>query len=317
MSYFKYSRYLKNKYGVKTYKIPVNVEVNCPNRDGNLDYRGCFYCGENGAVFENMEHDRTVIEQLEGLKDDISKKYNAEKFIAYFQNFSNTYLPLEKLKKYIKEAASVEDVVEVCFSTRPDCISDQYLKELTLFIKNNNLDINLSIELGLQTVNYHTLKNINRKHTLAEFIDAVMTAHKYNVSVGVHLILNLPGDNMDDVIENAKVLSALKVDNIKLHALYIRENTVFAKKYKKGEIEIEDMEEYIDKVITFLEYLSPDIAVQRLLGRAPEDETLFVNWDKHWAQIHQLILNKMEKIEFKQGSKYDYLDGKALNTFSV
>jgi len=316
LRYFKYSKHLKNKYGVKTYKIAVNVEVDCPNRDGNLDNRGCFYCGETGAVFENTEHERTVVEQLEGLKDDISEKYNAEKFIAYFQNFSNTYLPLEKLKKYIKEAASVEDVVEVCFSTRPDCINEHYLKELTEFIKNNNLDVKLSIELGLQTVNYHTLKKINRKHTLAEFIDAVMSAHKYNVSVGAHLILNLPGDDIDDVIENAKILSALKVDNIKLHALYIRENTVFAKQYEDGEIVIEDKEEYIDKVITFLQYLSPEIAVQRLLGRAPEDETLFVNWDKHWAQIHQLILNKMEKIDFKQGSKYDYLDGKALRNFS-
>jgi radical SAM protein (TIGR01212 family) len=316
LSYYKYSKHLKNKYGVKTYKIPVNVEVDCPNRDGNLDNRGCFYCGETGAVFENTEHERTVVEQLEGLKDDISEKYNAEKFIAYFQNFSNTYLPLEILKKYIKEAASVEDVVEVCFSTRPDCISEQYLKELTEFIKDNDLNINLSIELGLQTVNYHTLKKINRQHTLAEFIDAVMIAHKYNVSVGAHLILNLPGDDIDDVIENAKILSALKVDNIKLHALYIRENTVFAKLYEDGEIEIEDKEEYIDKVITFLQYLSPEIAVQRLLGRAPEDETLFVNWDKHWAQIHQLILNKMEKIDFKQGSKFDYLDGKALRNFS-
>ncbi|MFO7814269.1 MAG: TIGR01212 family radical SAM protein [Halanaerobiales bacterium] len=315
MRYYKYSEHLKKRYGVKTYKIPVNVEVTCPNRDGNLGTEGCYYCGETGAVFENTDHKRSVIEQLESQKDNISEKYNAEKFIAYFQNFSNTYLPIETLKKYVKEAAQVENIVEVCFSTRPDCISDNYLKELNNLLEENNLDINLTLELGLQTVNYHTLKNINRRHTLGEFIDGVLRAHKYDIKIGVHLILNLPGDGIDDVIENAKVLSALNVDNIKLHALYIRKNSQFAEMYKNGEIELENKEDYINRVLTFLEYLSPDIAVQRLLGRAPEDETLFVNWGKHWAQIHQMILNRMDRTNFKQGSKFDYLDGKALKNF--
>lgn len=315
MRYYKYSEHLIKKYGVKTYKIPVNVRVSCPNRDGYLGTEGCYYCGETGAVFENTEYEKNIEEQIKSSKDNIAKKYNAEKFIAYFQNFSNTYLPLSYLKDHIKKAASVEDVVEVCFSTRPDCISDKYLKEITTFIKNEKLNINFTLELGLQTVNYHTLKRINRKHTLAEFIDAVLTAHKYDIKVGVHLILNLPGDSLDDVIENAKVLSSLKIDNVKLHALYIRENTKFAEMYQKGELEVSSKEEYMKRVLTFLQYLSPDIAVQRLLGRAPEDETLFVNWGKHWAQIHQMILNRMDRINFEQGSKFNYLDGKALKKF--
>ncbi|HKL13151.1 MAG TPA: TIGR01212 family radical SAM protein [Halanaerobiales bacterium] len=316
MRYYKYSKHLKNRYGVKTYKIPVNVKVSCPNRDGSLGSEGCFYCGETGAVFQNTDYKKEIVEQINSLKENIAEKYNAEKFIAYFQNFSNTYLPLETLKHHIKKAASVEDVVEVCFSTRPDCINETYLREITEMIEENDLDVNFTLELGLQTVNYHTLKDINRRHTLGEFIDAVLTAHKYSIKVGVHLILNLPGDDRDDVIENAKVLSALKVDNVKLHALYIRENTQFAEMYKKGEIEVGSKEEYINKVITFLKYLSPDIAVQRLLGRAPEDKTLFVNWGKHWSQVHQMILNKMDRINFKQGAKFNYLDGKALKKFN-
>ena len=315
MRYYKYSKHLKKRYGVKTYKIPVNVKVSCPNRDGTLGREGCFYCGETGAVFQNTDYKKSIVEQIESLKENIAEKYNAEKFIAYFQNFSNTYLPLEELKHHIKEASSVQDVVEVCFSTRPDCISDRYLREITEMIEKNDLNINLTLELGLQTVNYHTLKDINRRHTLGEFIDAILTAHRYGIKVGVHLILNLPGDDMDDVIENAKVLSALKVDNVKLHALYIRENTQFAELYEKGELEIDSKEDYMERVLTFLEYLSPDIAVQRLLGRAPEDKTLFVNWGKHWTQIHQMILNKMDRVDFQQGEKYDYLDGKALKVF--
>lgn len=315
MRYYKYSKHLKKRYGVKTYKIPVNVRVSCPNRDGTLGTEGCYYCGDTGAVFENTDYQQNVKEQIKSSKDNISKKYNAEKFIAYFQNFSNTYLPLKKLKEHVKEAAGVKDVVEVCFSTRPDCINAKYLYEITNMVNKEDLDTNFTLELGLQTVNYHTLKKINRKHTLAEFIDAVMTAHKYDIKIGVHLILNLPGDGIDDVIETSKVLSALKVDNVKLHALYIRENTKFAEMYKRKEIEICSKEEYINRVLSFLSYLSPDIAVQRLLGRAPEDKTLFVNWGKHWAQIHQMILNKMERIDFHQGSEFGYLNGKALNKF--
>ncbi|MBS3811982.1 MAG: TIGR01212 family radical SAM protein [Halanaerobiales bacterium] len=315
MRYYKYSEHLKNKYGVKTYKIPVNIKVSCPNRDGNLGRGGCYFCGESGAVFESNDYEQDVITQIESLKENISNKYNAEKFIAYFQNFSNTYLPLDILKQHLQKAASVKDVVEVCFSTRPDCINEYYIEELTNLIERKNLDINLTLELGLQTVNYHTLNKVNRGHSLAEFIDAVLTAHKFEIDTGVHLILNLPGDEKQDVIENAKVLSALKVDNVKLHALYIRENTQFAEMYQKGQIKICSKEDYIKRVLTFLKYLSPEIAVQRLLGRAPEDKTLFVNWGKHWAQIHQMILNRMNRIDFQQGSGYNYLDGKALKKF--
>src|SRR5690606_32890734 len=151
----------------------------------------------------------------------IKKKYNAKKFIAYFQNYTNTYLDLQLFKKYIKESI-IEDIVEISISTRPDCISDDYLNFLDIVKKEHN--VNITIELGLQTVNYHTLISINRGHTLSEFIDAVLRIKRYDFEICAHVILNLPGDTIIDSIETAKILSVLKVNQVKIHSLYIMDN---------------------------------------------------------------------------------------------
>ena len=156
---------------------------------------------------------------------------------------------------------------------------------------------------------------LNRGHGLAEFIDAVLMAKAYQIETGVHLILNLPGDDLLDVIENARILSVLGIDNVKLHALYIREDTELGRLYQQGVVELISLDEYIERVITFLEYLSPDIAVQRLIGRAPEEKTLFANWDHSWWKIQEMILTEMERRGTYQGRKYDYPDGKALKRF--
>jgi len=212
IAYRTYSQHLIEKYGEKVYKLPVNLPLTCPNRDGKLGKGGCTFCIEGGTVFESLSNSFPVKEQLIKTKEHIRKKYKAHKYIAYFQNFSNTYMPIEMFKKYIEEAI-MEDIVEIAISTRPDCIQEEYLKFLSDI--NKKTGIGISIELGLQTVNYHTLTKINRGHTLGEYIDAVLNIKKYGFSVCTHLILNLPWDNMDDVIENAKIMSALKIDQVK------------------------------------------------------------------------------------------------------
>lgn len=308
--YNAYSNYLKEKFGEKVYKLPISLSLTCPNRDGKLSTGGCIYCGEEGGSFENLPSTYSVREQIEKNKAYISKRYNAKKFISYFQSFTNTYMPLEDFKRCIEESI-VEDVVGISISTRPDCIKDEYLEYLAYIGDKYCLEI--TIELGLQTVNYHTLKKINRGHTLAEFIDAVIRNKSYNIRTCNHLILNLPWDDIEDVIENAKVLSALRVEEVKLHALYIIEGTKLGKMYKEGEINLISKEEYIERVITFLEYLDEDIVVQRIIGRAPEENTLFVNWNESWWKIRDEIVDEMERRNTKQGIKCDYLNGKALS----
>ncbi|SFL39525.1 TIGR01212 family radical SAM protein [Halanaerobium salsuginis] len=314
--YYKYSQFLKNKYGEKTYKLPVNLPVTCPNRDGNLGYKGCYFCGEEGADFEMLSEQMSVKNQLLENKAYIGERYGIDNFIAYFQNYTNTYLELNQLKEYTKEAAAVDDIAAVYFSTRPDTVNKYYLEELQKTLAVVSSKTELAVELGLQTVNYKTLAAVNRQHGLAEFIDAVLTAKQLDIEVGVHLILNLPGDERADIIEAARILSALKVDHVKLHALYIRENSVYAAQLARGEIELCSLAEYQERVISFLENLDPGIAVQRLIGRAPEEGTIFLNWDLPWWEIHEDIIKKMKERKTEQGAKFNYLQGKALAKFN-
>ncbi len=312
--YYKYAEYLQNKYGVKTYKLPVDLNLTCPNRDGFLGTGGCSYCGAEGGSFAG-DNTASVREQLLALKEPIADKYNAQQFIAYFQNFTNTYLPLAQLQDNLRQAVEVDGVVEIALGTRPDCVNEEYLQGMQEAVTQVEEDVNLTLELGLQTANYHTLRQINRGHTLAEFVAAVQLAKQYGVEVGTHLILNLPGDKQVDAVESAKLISALNVDTVKLHALYLRENTELGRCYKRGELELISLAEYIDRVITCLEYLAPDIAVQRLAGKAPKEGTLFVNWGYDYSEINNFILEELEERNTRQGAKFNYLDGKALQKF--
>ena len=311
--YKEYLKYLKEKYGEKVYKLPISLkETNCPNRDGNISFGGCTYCGDEGVGFENLSANLSVKEQLLKNKEFISKKYKAKKFIAYFQSYSNTYIPTHLFKKYVNEAV-LDDIVDISISTRPDCINEDYLNILKDIKDNHNLDI--TIELGLQTANYKTLNKINRGHTLAEYIEAVNIIKSYNFNVCTHIILNLPWDTIEDTIETAKIVSVLKTDFVKLHALYIEKNTILAKQYINNEFSMLPLDDYIEKVITFLEYLDPKIAIQRIIGRAPEEFTLFSNWGMSWWKIKEMIEQKMKEESRFQGRLFTYTNGKALKKF--
>lgn len=312
MRYRTYSSYLKERYGEKVYKLPVSLPVTCPNRDGTCGKSGCVFCGETGAGHETLPATVPVTEQLARNRAYISAKYKAAKFIPYYQNFSNTYLLPERLEGYLREG-SAPDVVGLAIATRPDCISDEYLAMLARIREETGVDIFL--ELGLQTVNYHSLQKIQRGHSLAEFIDATLRSKHYGFEVCGHIILNLPWDDETDVIENAKILSALGVEQVKLHALYIVKGTLMAQWYEQEAITLISKDEYVERVIAFLEYLQPDIVVQRLIGRAPEAETVFANWGTGWWKIRDEIEAAMEARQTCQGRRCTYLNGSAVRKF--
>lgn len=312
MVYNVYSDYLKDRYGEKVYKLPIGLPVTCPNRDGACGIDGCTFCGEIGAGYENLPADMTVTQQIHINKAHIIPKYKAKKFIPYFQNFSNTYLPIEQLKNYVEEACQ-EDVVAIYIATRPDCIHDKYLTMLQKIKEEKKVDI--CLELGLQSVNYHSLQKINRGHTVAEFIDASLRIKAYGLDTCAHLILNLPWDDKLDVIEAAKILSALKIDQVKLHALYIVKGTKMAEQYQAGLLNLISCEEYQERVMTFLEYLDKNIVIQRIIGRAPEANTLFSNWQTGWWKIRDTIIKTMEERGISQGQRCTYLNGAAVKKF--
>lgn len=310
--YNKYSTYLKNQYHEKVYKIPINLPLTCPNRDGTCGKGGCTFCGEIGTGFESQDNQLSVTEQLNNNISHIQKKYKANKYIAYFQNFTNTYMPLDTFEQVVTEAC-IEGVVEICISSRPDSIHTAYLDILKQV--SEKYQVNISVELGLQSIHHKTLNKINRGHTFAEFLDAVLSIKTYGFKVGVHLILNLPWDDHEDIIETAKVLSALKVDMIKIHSLYILKNTKMGLDYLQGKFTVDSVQSYVDKAVDFIRYTHPDITFQRLLGRAPKEATLFCNWDMSWWKIQDMIINQLEALDARQGDFVHYLNGPAVKKF--
>ncbi len=308
--YNRYAQYLQNRYGQRVYKLPVHLPVSCPNRrEGAF---GCTYCGVEGAGFEHESGTFSVEAQLLGNMERIGKRYKAKKFIAYFQSFTNTFMPLEEFRRVMYEAA-IDHIVEIAVSTRPDCICKEYL-DILQEIKETK-EIEITVELGLQTANYHSLYKVNRGHTLAEYIEAATMIKQYGFQLCTHLILNLPWDNALDVIESAKLVSVMNSDYVKLHALYIEKGTEMAKQYLEGKFTLCTVEEYQERVILFLEYLSPNIVVQRLLGRVPEENTLFSNWGQSWWKIRDEIEAMMIEKGCYQGKEFNYLGGKGVKEF--
>lgn len=301
MSNYKvYSDFLREKYGEKVYKLPINLNITCPNRDGKIGTGGCIFCGEKGAGFESLSNELSVKEQLLKNKDYIGSRYGAKKFIAFFQNFTNTYLPKDVFKKVLYETV-LPDIVETCVSTRPDCIGEDYIKIMKNFSEDSG--VNVSLEYGLQTANYKTLDTVNRGHGLAEFIYAVNLAHSCGIPVCAHVIADFPWDDDRDVVETAKILSALKVEGVKLHSLYIVKGTKCCEMYQSGELRLLTPEDYVRRAILFLEHLSPDCAVERIIGRAPEEDTVTANFDTGWWKIKEEIEKRMELGGIVQGDK--------------
>ena len=282
----------------------------CPNRDGVLGEGGCIFCDEEGSGFACLPNTMAIEEQITKNRAFFSSRFNAKKFIVYFQAYTNTYWDIETFKSFMETAAQCDDIVGISVSTRPDCMNDDYLQVLQGIRSCYGVDID--VELGLQTVNYRTLDKINRGHSLAEFIDALLRVKEKNFSSCIHLILNLPWDDMDDVVESAKMMSALAVQQVKLHSLYVVSGTKLGDMYQRGEFAVIPLSEYVDRAVTFLEYLSPHIVVQRLVGKGPQDKVLFNNWDRSWWYVKDQIEQTLIDRGTWQGKQCTYLNGKAL-----
>ena len=294
------SEYYKDTYGEKVYKLPIKLSLTCPNRDGACGLGGCIFCSESGGSFENLPSFLTVNQQLEKNKDYIGSRYKAKKFIAYFQNFSNTYMSLEDFKEVIR-ACNKDYIVAISISTRSDCVSRDKLVFLDKFRRKTGIDI--TFELGLQTANYRSLDILNRGESLADYILAVNMLNEYKIRVCTHVILSLPWDDIRDVVETARIINALGVKEIKIHSLFIVRNTKLAKMYQENKIQMISKEEYENNVIEFLRYIDKDVAIARIVGRAPKEETIFCNWDTSWWKIRDEIIQTMNDKGIVQGDK--------------
>jgi radical SAM protein (TIGR01212 family) len=296
--------YLREKYGERVQRVSIAHFKTCPNRDGTVGKGGCTFCEETGSGFANHFRELSVRAQMiEGMKS-ASKKYKAGKFIAYFQSFTNTYGSIEELKS-IYEEAIVEGVVALDISTRPDAFSieiGELLKEIAIEKK-----IDVFVEFGLESVNENTLVSINRGHSVAEFVDATLNAKKYGFEIVAHVILDLPGDTVNDEIACAKLLSALGVNGVKMHSLYIAPNTMMAKLYTEGKIKPYDADEYVRRATLFLMYLDPKITIHRIVSTPPGNVLWSIGLSS--AEVKKLVEEALTKTNKVQGSEFNYLNG--------
>lgn len=304
--YFKYSDLQKELHGGKVYKLPVNYAKTCPNRDGTKGTGGCIFCSEKGSSHEAHENYISITEQINKNKAYIGPRYGAKLFDVYFQSYTNTYMPLDTFKGMINKALEdQEDVVGISISTRPDCISSEYLDCIREVVGERKISV--TIELGLQSVNERTLEVINRGHTLSDYVQSVLLIRSYGFNVCTHLISTLPWDTEKDLIDAAKLINVLcgYGDSVKIHTLYIEEGTVIAEMYKRGEFVMPSMEEYIIRTSSFLANLRDDIAIARLTGRISSDGCVFSNWGRsHWV-VEDALKEYMKNNGIYQGCRYE------------
>jgi len=281
--YNPFNHYLKQKFGCKVYRVSIDAGFTCPNRDGTLATGGCIYCCERGAASIGAERELSISDQVRAGMGVMRKKNRAEKFIAYFQSFTNTYEDPELLRRLYDEAIEVEDVVGLAVSTRPDCLSGDMLGLLEEYHNATYL----WIELGMQSIHDRSLKAINRGHDFAQFLEVYSRLKERGMRVCLHAIIGLPGETYDDMMATARMLGELEPGGVKLHLLHALNGTELAGMYERGEWIPLEMEEYVGIICDFLERLHPDTLIHRLTGDPLRGYLIAPEWCiKKWEVLN-------------------------------
>jgi radical SAM protein (TIGR01212 family) len=289
--------YLRGIFGCRVQKITVDAGLSCPNRDGTLSTGGCIYCNERGSGTGAHAQGLSIRDQLLRGKAALSKRYKAKKFIAYFQSFSNTYAPIEQLRKLYEEALSVEDVVGLSIGTRPDCVDDPVLSLLQAYAK----DSLIWIEYGLQSAHDATLARINRGHDFQCFKTAIRATQNRGINICAHVILGLPNETKAHMLETAKTIAQMGIQGVKIHLLYVIQGTPLETLYRKGNYKCLRQEEYADIVCDFLELLPKDMIIQRLTGDPHRQELVAPEWSLRKGETLNLIKEGLAQRNSWQG----------------
>jgi radical SAM protein (TIGR01212 family) len=298
-----YSSYIRRTFGQRVQKISVNAGFTCPNRDGKISKEGCIYCTNKSFSPFYCNSDDSISEQLRKGIDFFSPKYNAQKYLAYFQTYTNTYDNVNALRHKYDEALSVDGVIGLVISTRPDCIDDEIMRLLADYAKEKYVEI----EFGLESTKNSTLEFINRGHTYEQAVDAIMLAQKYGLMSGVHLILGLPYENEDDFYLHAGRISQLPISTLKLHQMQVLKGTRLENLYNENKSAFADLslENYVRIVANFLDILNPEIIVERLTSESPREMVLYPDWNgRKNFEVSHIANAYMKKNDMYQGRNY-------------
>lgn len=297
--YNQFSAYLKNKFGAKVYKITLDAGFSCPNRDGTISTGGCIFCDDGGSFSQAHSNLLSIEEQVNIGAKTLHDRFKAEKFMSYFQAYTNTYKPVNELEKIYKSALNHPDVVGLSIGTRPDCVEDDKLNLISEIAQ----DYYTWVEYGLQSIHNKTLKNINRGHDFDCFLKAYERTKEKGINVCTHVIFGL-WETRDEILETAQKLAELKVDGVKIHMLCALKDTKLAKLYENKEIDFMSEEEYVNLVCDFLEILPQTTTIHRLAGNGLKKNLIAPRWLGAKLDCLNKIDRELLKRNSYQGSKH-------------
>ena len=300
MPYNDYGTWLRQRFPYKVQKISVDAGFTCPNRDGRLGTGGCIYCNNDSFNPSYCQREKSVKQQLVEGKEFFRRKYPEMRYMAYFQAFTNTYSTLDHLKSLYEEALDVEDVVGLVIGTRPDCIDDTLLNYLTQLARQTMV----TLEYGIETANDDTLRLIRRGHDFQCVRDAVERTKGRGIVIGGHVILGLPGEDAEESVRQATIMSELGLDVLKIHQMQIIRGTRLAQMYAENPFHLYSPEEYSELIVRYLEHLSEDMVVERFASQSPKEMLIAPKWGLKNYELTNLIVNKMKREGRRQGSLF-------------
>lgn len=295
--YNAFNRVLKNSFDTRVYKIGLRLDFTCPNRDGTVAVGGCIYCNNASHTPEDYQPGTSVTDQLTRGASAVFKRHRAEKFIAFFQSYSNTYDRVAKLERLYREALDFPGVVGLSISTRPDCLPDDVLDLLSELSRTTYL----WLELGLESMQERTLAWINRGHGVRDYVDAVERCKRRNLRICTHMILGFPEESRSEMLQTPGLLNRLGVDGVKLHNLHVIKNTVLEKFYRARQFTILSQDEYVELVVDFLEQLDPRMVIHRLTGETYRAITVAPYWSINKLGVHNAIQQELARRDTWQG----------------
>ncbi len=294
MFYKDYSHWIREQFPFRVQKISVDAAFSCPNRDGRLSLGGCTFCDNKTFNPSYCDRGKSITQQLEEGKAFFAKKYPEMKYLAYFQAYSNTYAPLEELKRKYEEALAVDDVVGLVIGTRPDCVSDEALD----YLQQLNQRTFLIVEYGIESANDNTLRRINRGHTFDCSRQAIIKAHQRGIITCGHIILGLPGEDEEEMLRQASTISQLPLDILKLHQLQIIKGTPLAKEYEAHPFHVFSAEEYVNLVIRYVSQLRNDLVLERFVSQSPPNMVIAPKWGLKNHEFTDLLNKRIRELGY-------------------
>lgn len=298
--YKTFNEFLRERFGTRVFRVPLDAGFDCPNRDGTRAFGGCTFCDDRGSGAPTIKSGLDVKRQLETGINRVARRYKATKFLAYFQAFTNTYAPEGALKMLYDSGLDHPDVVGMCIGTRPDCVPDNVLDLLADYQRNTFV----WLEIGLQSAFDRTLDLINRAHTAGEFFDAVNRAKSRGLLVATHLIFGLPGETREQMLETVRQVAACGVDGVKIHQLCIYKGTPMEADFRAQRLPVLEEDYYVDLVCDAIELLPPEMVIMRLVAEGSQEELIAPSWAFEKFRIMEKIDAELMRRGTKQGSKF-------------